>query len=103
MAGAKWALGLFLLRIVQKRWHRMSIWLAMLLILFGSLASAVVFWLQCSPPKYLWDKSVRGHCRINATASSLVICSEFLRFPDLKVEGVLLSQERADYLKSCAS
>lgn len=49
MSIAKLSMGLFLLRLVVNKWHRIAIW-SMMLSLFGcSCLIAVVFWVQCIP------------------------------------------------------
>ncbi|KAK1775937.1 hypothetical protein QBC45DRAFT_444765 [Copromyces sp. CBS 386.78] len=74
MALAKWSLGLFLLRLVNQTWHRVSIWLVMGALMCASVSVCFVFMLQCSPPAYLWDRSIPGgHCDLNATPVSLTL------------------------------
>ena len=60
MAVAKWSLGLFLLRLVNKTWHKVVIWIAMGSLMGASISVCFVFWLQCSPPAYLWDRRIDG-------------------------------------------
>ncbi|KAJ4409992.1 hypothetical protein N0V85_004023 [Neurospora sp. IMI 360204] len=75
MALAKWSLGLFLLRLVTQKWHRISIWIVMGALMGASLSTCFVFMLQCSPPAYLWDKTIKGgHCDLDATPVSLTLC-----------------------------
>ncbi|CCC06998.1 unnamed protein product [Sordaria macrospora k-hell] len=74
MALAKWSLGLFLLRLVNQSWHKISIWLVMGALMCASVSVCFVFMLQCSPPAYLWDRSIPGgHCDLNATPVSLTL------------------------------
>ncbi|EAA33354.2 hypothetical protein GE21DRAFT_5928 [Neurospora crassa] len=74
MALAKWSLGLFLLRLVTQTWHKVSIWLMMGSLMGASISVCFVFMLQCSPPAYLWDRSIPGgHCDLNATPVSLTL------------------------------
>lgn len=76
MALAKWSLGLFLLRLVNQTWHKVSIWLVMGALMGASVSVCFVFMLQCSPPAYLWDRSIPGgHCDLNATPVSLTLTS----------------------------
>lgn len=76
MALAKWSLGLFLLRLVTQTWHKVSIWLMMGSLMGASISVCFVFMLQCSPPAYLWDRSIPGgHCDLNATPVSLTLTS----------------------------
>ncbi len=77
MAVAKWSLGLFLLRLVNKTWHKVVIWIAMGSLMSASISVCFVFWLQCSPPAYLWDRRIDGgYCHINTTPVSFTLCSE---------------------------
>jgi len=75
MAVAKWSLGLFLLRLVTEKWHKIAIWTMMLILMGASISVAVVFWLQCSPPAYLYDRRIPGgYCYINTTPVSYTLC-----------------------------
>lgn len=82
MAVAKWSLGLFLLRLVTQKWHKVSIWLVMGALMGASISVCFVFMLQCSPPAYLWDKSIKGgHCDLDATPVSMTLCSMLPTLP----------------------
>ncbi|KAM0547822.1 hypothetical protein ACHAPJ_010168 [Fusarium lateritium] len=74
MAVAKWSLGLFLLRLVKEQWHKIAIWLSMACLMGASISTCFVFWLQCSPPKYLWDRRIPGRCNIDSTPVSMLLC-----------------------------
>ncbi|KAK1996459.1 hypothetical protein LX36DRAFT_722980 [Colletotrichum falcatum] len=75
MAVAKWSLGLFLLRLVQTLPYKCIIWISMSCLLVASLSTCFVFWFQCSPPRYLWDRTTPGgYCPINSTPVSMVLC-----------------------------
>ncbi|ETS78566.1 hypothetical protein PFICI_10628 [Pestalotiopsis fici W106-1] len=74
MAVAKWSLGLFLLRLVTEPWHKAAIWTAMCVLMSASVSVCFVFWLQCSPPAYLWDKRIVGVCKVNSTPVSMLLC-----------------------------
>ena len=77
MAVAKWSLGLFLLRLVNQTWHSVVIWIAMGSLMSASISVCFVFWLQCSPPAYLWDRRIEGgNCHINTTPVSFTLCSK---------------------------
>lgn len=77
MAIAKWSLGLFLLRLVNKVWHKIAIWISMGLLMGASISTCFVFWLQCTPPRYLWDRRIPGgYCQINSTPVSMLLCSK---------------------------
>ncbi|KAF3014959.1 hypothetical protein E8E14_002312 [Neopestalotiopsis sp. 37M] len=74
MAVAKWSLGLFLLRLVTETWHKAAIWTAMCVLMSASISVCFVFWLQCSPPAFLWDKRIVGVCKIDSTPVSMLLC-----------------------------
>ncbi|KAH8898227.1 hypothetical protein GQ53DRAFT_627891, partial [Thozetella sp. PMI_491] len=64
MATAKTSLGLFLLRIVMVRGHRIAIYAIFFALAVASAISIVVFWCRCSPVESLYDRRVQGHCFI---------------------------------------
>ncbi|KAK4194408.1 hypothetical protein QBC40DRAFT_34878 [Triangularia verruculosa] len=75
MAVAKWSLGLFLLRLVTQTWHKVAIWVTMGCLMAASISVCFVFWLQCSPPAYLYDRTIPGgYCHINTTPVSFTLC-----------------------------
>ncbi|KAH8666576.1 hypothetical protein BX600DRAFT_497366 [Xylariales sp. PMI_506] len=75
MAVAKWSLGLFLLRLVAKTWHKVAIWAAMVILMGASISVCFVFWLQCTPPSYIWDhRVIGGYCAVDATPVSMLLC-----------------------------
>lgn len=79
MAVAKWSLGLFLLRLVTEAWHKVAIWITMGSLMAASISVCFVFWLQCSPPAYLYDRRIPGgYCYINTTPVSFTLCSMFV-------------------------
>ena len=76
MAVAKWSLGLFLLRLVSETWHKIAIWVTMSSLMAASISVCFVFWLQCTPPAYFYDRRIPGgHCPINTTTVSFTLCS----------------------------
>ncbi|KAH6983812.1 hypothetical protein EDB80DRAFT_625294, partial [Ilyonectria destructans] len=84
MAVAKWSLGLFLLRLVDVNmiWHRMAIWAAMIGLTLTSISVVFIYWLQCAPPAYLWDRRIRGgFCHINSVPAAFTL-SIFCIFVD---------------------
>ncbi|KAK1992519.1 hypothetical protein LX36DRAFT_554168, partial [Colletotrichum falcatum] len=77
MAVAKWSLGLFLLRLAKNltRSYQWVIWISMSWLMAASVSTCFVFWFQCSPPRYLWDRTTPGgHCPIDSTPVSLLLC-----------------------------
>ncbi|KAH7243813.1 hypothetical protein B0J15DRAFT_451563 [Fusarium solani] len=76
MAVAKCSLGLFLLRLVSVNmiWHRMAIWATMAGLMLTSISVVFVYWLQCTPPAYLWDHRIRGgFCHINSVPAAFTL------------------------------
>ncbi|KAK7697130.1 hypothetical protein SLS64_013874 [Diaporthe eres] len=77
MAVAKWSLGLFLLRIIHLRTHKVLIWVVMAALMGASISTCFVFWLQCTPPKYLWDRTIPGgYCQVDSTPVSMLLCKD---------------------------
>ncbi|KAK8068801.1 hypothetical protein PG994_005417 [Apiospora phragmitis] len=74
MAVAKWSLGIFLLRLVVERSHTWAIWTAMAALMGASISTCFVFWLQCTPPAYLWDRRIAGYCHVDSTPVSMTLC-----------------------------
>jgi hypothetical protein len=78
MAVAKWSLGLFLLRLVTQAWHKVAIWITMASLMAASISVCFVFWLQCTPAAYLYDRRIPGgYCHINTTPVSFTLCSKY--------------------------
>jgi hypothetical protein len=88
MAVAKWSLGLFLLRLIQQPAYRAAIWLAMACLMGASICVCFVFWLQCTPPSYLWNRRIPdGRCPIDVTPVSLLLCSTFISYYHPSLQG----------------
>ena len=77
MAIAKLSLCLFLLRIVVKKWHRLSIWAAMISLSIISMVTAVVLWIQRVPSKSIYDARVTGHSIVSVTPFSILLGGGF--------------------------
>lgn len=66
MALAKWSLGLFLLRLVYKTWHKVALWTMMLLLMGTSISVVFAFWFRCTPATFGFDQKILGgYCSIN--------------------------------------
>lgn len=79
MAIAKVSLGLFLLRLVKATWHKVLIWATLAMLMSASLLCLFFFWLQCSPPAYLWDRSIPGgKCELPQLGVSIYLGSELI-------------------------
>ncbi|KAJ5805082.1 hypothetical protein N7474_010969 [Penicillium riverlandense] len=75
MAIAKLSLGIFLLRIVIKQWHRISIWVSMVSLLIVSVATAIIFWIQRLPSESIYDPRVPGRTIVRVTPFSVLLGS----------------------------
>ncbi|KAL3601020.1 hypothetical protein FPOAC2_05273 [Fusarium poae] len=74
MSIAKWSLGLFLLRLVKEKWHKIAIWCMMACLMSASISVCFVYWLQCTPPQYLWNRKIPGRCHIDTAPASMLLC-----------------------------
>ncbi|KAI2462959.1 hypothetical protein F4781DRAFT_156209 [Annulohypoxylon bovei var. microspora] len=54
-AMAKLSMGLFLLRVVQVRWHKIALWVAVAVTVATSIALTIMLWNQTTPIKASWD------------------------------------------------
>lgn len=52
---AKLSMGLFLLRVVQLRWQKISLWILFVITAGTSSALAIMLWNQTTPVKASWD------------------------------------------------
>ncbi|KAF7169151.1 hypothetical protein CNMCM5623_001938 [Aspergillus felis] len=75
MAIAKLSLGIFLLRIVVKTWHRVSIWVSMVSLAFVSVLTAVILWTQRLPSRSLYDPRVPGRTVVEIYPFSILLGS----------------------------
>ncbi|CAI7587901.1 unnamed protein product [Penicillium pancosmium] len=73
MAIAKISLGLFLLRIVVKQWHRISIWFCMVTLAAISVTTSITFWLQRYPAEAIYDPRVPGRTLLSVTPFALAL------------------------------
>ena len=77
MAIAKLSLCLFLLRIVVRQWHRLSIWAAMVSLSVISMITAVILWIQRVPSKSIFDARVAGRSIVSVTPFSILLGGKF--------------------------
>lgn len=54
-AMAKLSMGLFLLRVVQLRWHKIALWTLVGVTASTSIALTIMLWNQSEPIKMSWD------------------------------------------------
>ncbi|KAK0368048.1 hypothetical protein CLIM01_14595 [Colletotrichum limetticola] len=103
MAISKISLGLFLLRIFTQIWHRVVIWAAIIGLMLVSVATAVLFWVQCVPVRAIYDVRLRptASCDIQITpfAVTLGVCCIiadffFAIFPLALIWGLNMKREK---------
>ncbi|KAJ5112137.1 hypothetical protein N7532_000182 [Penicillium argentinense] len=75
MAIAKLSLGIFLLRIVVKQWHRISIWISMVSLSIVSVMTAIIFWIQRLPSESIYDPRVPGRTIVSVTPVAVLLGS----------------------------
>lgn len=80
MAIAKISLGIFLLRIVVKQWHRISIWISMVSLAVVSVMTAIIFWIQKLPSESIYDPRVSGRLVVKVTPFSILLGCKFAFF-----------------------
>lgn len=73
LAIANISLGIFLLRIVVKAWHRISIWIAMVSVSLVSIMMVIVLWIQRTPTRSIYDPSVPGRTLVPVKHFSLLL------------------------------
>ncbi|KAI6082731.1 hypothetical protein F4821DRAFT_246270 [Hypoxylon rubiginosum] len=54
-AMAKLSMGLFLLRVVQSKFHQIALWAAVTITIATSVALTIMLWNQTTPVKASWD------------------------------------------------
>jgi hypothetical protein len=54
-AMAKLSMGLFLLRVVQVKWHKIALWAAVAITASTSATLTILLWNQTTPIKASWD------------------------------------------------
>uniref|UniRef100_A0A8H7NR43 Rhodopsin domain-containing protein n=1 Tax=Bionectria ochroleuca TaxID=29856 RepID=A0A8H7NR43_BIOOC len=83
MAIAKWSLGLFLLRLVCTRRHKIAIWLPLILCFITSLLCAAFFWFGCTPIEAVWNRALPGsHCNVLPRVPMYYVYGSTLVFAD---------------------
>lgn len=78
-ATAKLSMGLFLLRVVQVTWHKIALWLAVIITTATSVALTVMLWNQTTPVQASWDVlRTPGVWKINIQPTSVGLGGESL-------------------------
>ncbi|KAI1097389.1 hypothetical protein F4804DRAFT_327773 [Jackrogersella minutella] len=99
-AMAKLSMGLFLLRVVQTRWHKIALWTAVVITTTTSVALTIMLWNQTTPIKTSWDPlRTPGKWNIQIQPMSVglgvwsSICDFFFAvFPWLFIQSLPMSQ-----------
>ncbi|KAH7040952.1 uncharacterized protein B0I36DRAFT_234103 [Microdochium trichocladiopsis] len=99
-AMAKLSMGLFLLRVVQVTWHKVALWMAVIITTATSIALTVMLWNQTTPVKASWDVlRTPGIWRVNIQPTSVglgvwsSICDFFFAiFPWLFIWSLRMSR-----------
>ncbi|KAF3064266.1 hypothetical protein GL218_00964 [Daldinia childiae] len=107
-AMAKLSMGLFLLRVVQVRWHKIALWTAVVITTATSFILVVMLWNQTTPIKASWDPlRTPGiwNIRIQPLSVGLGVWSSicdffFAIFPWLFIRSLPMSQREKIMLAS---
>jgi len=68
IAISKASVALFLLRIVVLRWHKMLLWLCIIITSALCVITTILLFVQCKPAAFLWDTSIEGgYCWLKFT------------------------------------
>ncbi|EKG15148.1 hypothetical protein MPH_07664 [Macrophomina phaseolina MS6] len=62
VAASKSAVALFLLRIVVETWHRVVLWIIIVIVSTVSLFSVIFTFVRCRPVEANWSPFVGGEC-----------------------------------------
>jgi hypothetical protein len=80
-AVAKCSLGLFLCRLVEKKWHLAALGAVMFILMGTSIMEVFCFMLQCHPREFLWDRTIEGgYCDLPMTGLSILYGSKFAAY-----------------------
>ncbi|CAI6334873.1 unnamed protein product [Periconia digitata] len=76
IAASKGSVALFLLRIVNYRWHKIVLWLCIVSTTTLCVITTILLFVQCKPTAFLWDRSIEGGvCWLNFTVVGLTMGS----------------------------
>ncbi|KAG4033231.1 hypothetical protein MFRU_005g02440 [Monilinia fructicola] len=75
MGVSKCAVAVFLIRIVNRLWHKVLLYFWMVTIMVLSLLLAIAVFLQCTPVQSIWDPRIEGTCTLSLTIIAKVMCS----------------------------
>ncbi|QSZ32156.1 hypothetical protein DSL72_001727 [Monilinia vaccinii-corymbosi] len=108
MGISKCAVTAFLMRIVNKTWHKVLLYFLMAAILLLCFFLAAAILLRCTPFEAILDVRIQGKCTLNLAVIAKVICSFsaaldfFLAgFPWLVIWG--LNMKRKEKIAICIS
>ncbi|TVY26086.1 hypothetical protein LHYA1_G004285 [Lachnellula hyalina] len=79
MGLSKCAVAIFLMRIVNKTWHKAVLWFWIVSIMFLSIFLAIAVFAQCTPTESIWDPRVKAAegqvCHMNLALVAEIMCS----------------------------
>ncbi|KAI0847250.1 hypothetical protein F5Y00DRAFT_242092 [Daldinia vernicosa] len=76
MGLSKSAVGLFLMRIVVQKWHKIVLWFWISTMMGWSILLAITVFAQCVPFESLYDDRVpRQYCTLDLTTIAYIMCS----------------------------
>ncbi|KAI9640389.1 hypothetical protein NHQ30_011134 [Ciborinia camelliae] len=75
MGISKCALGVFLLRIVNKIWHTLLLYFWIATMMGLSILLAIAVFAQCTPVQSIWDSRIKGTCTMSLTVIAKFMCS----------------------------
>ncbi|KAI8958239.1 hypothetical protein F5Y11DRAFT_336747 [Daldinia sp. FL1419] len=76
MGLSKAAVGMFLMRIVVKTWHKAVLWFWISTMMGWSILLGVTVFVQCVPFESLYDERVpRQYCTLDLTTIAYIMCS----------------------------
>ncbi|BCS25357.1 uncharacterized protein APUU_50068S [Aspergillus puulaauensis] len=109
MGISKFAVGVFLLRIVVSKWHKAFLWFWNISIMVLSILLAITVFAQCTPVQSIWDTRIpKDSCPLSLTVIATVMCAwsaalDFVLalFPWYALWG--LNMKRKEKITICAS
>ncbi|KAI0405526.1 hypothetical protein F4802DRAFT_597082 [Xylaria palmicola] len=69
---SKLAITFFLIKLANKRTHKISIWLPVIAFAIFVTIALIVSWLSCQPTSHTWDPRVPGECAVDPTPTAVI-------------------------------
>lgn len=64
---SKTSVALFLLRVVEKMWHKIVLWTAIVTLAIICFLCAALNFFQCDPIAHLWNPTIPAECWMSVT------------------------------------